>query len=94
MSHLSTRRAQYEPLGSARKLPGQSLQNKILSAALSGKCRDDNPLMDTRKYKVECSDGSTAEYFANIIAENIFSQVWRGHASAVISMSRENLEND
>jgi hypothetical protein len=34
-----------------------------------------NPLFDTREYStVEFPDGSTAEYQANIIAENLFSQ--------------------
>ena len=37
--------------------------------------RHSNPLLDTREYTVEFSDGSTAEYTANVIAENIFSQV-------------------
>ena len=37
--------------------------------------RNQNPLLDTREYVVEFSDGSTAEYTANIIAENLFSQV-------------------
>ena len=35
--------------------------------------RNSNPLLDTREYVVEFSDGSTAEYGANIIAENLFS---------------------
>ena len=33
------------------------------------------PLFDTRAYLVEFKDGSVAEYTANIIAENIYSQV-------------------
>ena len=37
--------------------------------------RHQNPLLDTREYTVEFSDGTTAEYAANVIAENIFSQV-------------------
>jgi hypothetical protein len=37
--------------------------------------RHKNPLFDTREYTVEFGDGSTAEYTANIIAENLFSQV-------------------
>ena len=35
---------------------------------------DKNPLFDTRECTVEFPDGSTAEYQANIIAENLFSQ--------------------
>ena len=34
-----------------------------------------NPMFDTRAYLVEFSDGSVSEYTANIIAENIYSQV-------------------
>ena len=32
------------------------------------------PLMDTRQYEVEFDDGSTEEYYANVIAENMFAQ--------------------
>jgi hypothetical protein len=31
--------------------------------------------MDTRVYKVEFSDGTMDEFHANVIAENLFSQV-------------------
>jgi len=34
-----------------------------------------NPNMGTRKIEVELPDGSTQEYYANLIAENIFAQV-------------------
>ena len=34
-----------------------------------------NPLIDTSEYRVEFADGSTEEYAANLIAENIFAQV-------------------
>jgi hypothetical protein len=34
-----------------------------------------NPFLDTRKYEVQLSDGTTDEFYANIIAENLFSQV-------------------
>jgi hypothetical protein len=37
--------------------------------------RNDNPFLDTRQYEVELSDGTTEEYYANVIAENLFSQV-------------------
>jgi len=33
-----------------------------------------NPLLDTRQYEVQFGDGSIAEYTANLIAENIYSQ--------------------
>ena len=34
-----------------------------------------NPLFDTHQYVIEFSDGSTDEYLANVIAENMFAQV-------------------
>jgi hypothetical protein len=34
-----------------------------------------NPLLDTRVYQVSFPDGSTGEYSANVIAENMYSQV-------------------
>jgi hypothetical protein len=34
-----------------------------------------NPLIDTSEYLIEMSDGSTDQYAANVIAENLFSQV-------------------
>jgi hypothetical protein len=37
--------------------------------------RNTNPILDTREYEVEMSDGSIAEYSANVIAENLYSQV-------------------
>jgi hypothetical protein len=37
--------------------------------------RHNNYYLDTRQYEVELSDGMTEEYHANVIAENLFSQV-------------------
>lgn len=37
--------------------------------------RHDNPMLDSREYEVEFDDGSTQEYFANVIAENLYSQI-------------------
>ena len=37
--------------------------------------RHENPFLDTRQYEIELSDGTTEEYYANVIAENLFSQV-------------------
>lgn len=34
-----------------------------------------NPLFDTREYEIEYDDGTTDRYYANIIAENLYSQV-------------------
>ena len=33
-----------------------------------------NPILDTRTYEVEFPDGETAEYTANVIAENMWAQ--------------------
>jgi hypothetical protein len=37
--------------------------------------RNENPLLDTRVYEVQHPNGATAEITANLIAENIYSQV-------------------
>ena len=34
-----------------------------------------NPLFDTREYVVEFTDGSVENYYANVIAENMFAQI-------------------
>jgi hypothetical protein len=34
-----------------------------------------NPILDTRLYEVRFNDGSTQEYMANTIAENLYSQI-------------------
>ena len=34
-----------------------------------------NPLMDTREYELEYDDGTHDHYFANVIAENLYSQI-------------------
>ena len=37
--------------------------------------RHSNPILDTQEYQVEFPDGSTATHTANVIAENLYSQV-------------------
>jgi hypothetical protein len=37
--------------------------------------RNPNPLLDTRQYEVEFADGATDVFTANLIAENLYSQV-------------------
>jgi hypothetical protein len=37
--------------------------------------RSSNPILDTRQYEVDFPDGSTESYSANLIAENLYSQV-------------------
>jgi len=36
--------------------------------------RNNNPLLETRTYEVQLSDGSMLEYSANLIGENIYAQ--------------------
>ena len=36
---------------------------------------DQNPLLDTRMYKVELADGEKASLATNYIAENLFTQI-------------------
>ena len=46
---------------------------------------DSNPIMDTSEYEVQFSDGEVLEYSANIIAENLYSQVdEEGHHQVMI----------
>jgi hypothetical protein len=61
------------------------LQDAMASATVVGRKRDGegnplgvsnaNPLLDTRVYEVAFPDGSTEEYAANVIAENMYAQV-------------------
>ena len=58
---------------------------ELLKAQVVGQKRDangnpvgqahSNPILDTREYEVEFTDGSTEIYKANLIAENMYSQV-------------------
>ena len=44
-----------------------------------------NPMMDTREYELEYDDGTHDRYFANVIAENLYSQVdTEGHQFLVV----------
>ncbi len=44
-----------------------------------------NPMMDTREYELEYDDGTHDRYFANVIAENLYSQVdSEGHQFLVL----------
>jgi hypothetical protein len=48
--------------------------------------RHENPLLDTREYEVEFPDGSSDVFTANLIAENMFSQVdAEGNSFSVMS---------
>jgi hypothetical protein len=37
--------------------------------------QNNNPILNTRQYKVEFPDGSTDAFTANMIAENLYSQI-------------------
>ena len=59
---------------------GEQLQGRVIRRATDSEGRKKgrahtNPIFDTRAYLVEFKDGSVEEYTANIIAENIYSQV-------------------
>jgi hypothetical protein len=59
---------------------GEFVQSKAIKwkhnadNSLMGK-RNTNPILDTRKYDVQFPDGSIGTFAANIIAENLYSQV-------------------
>jgi hypothetical protein len=69
---------------------GESVQLSIGDKALTGKVTEwkrgldgvargkasANPIMDTRTYNVEFSDGRSEEYTANVIAENLYAQCY------------------
>ena len=71
-------------IGAQVVLPSKDGESIVLTKVTSRK-RDyngkvigegnNNPILDTRIYHVEYPDGAVAEYSANIIAENILSQV-------------------
>ncbi len=69
---------------------GEQLQGRVIKRAkeLDGTKKDrahPNPLFDTRSYLVEFKDGSVSKYTANIIAENIYSQVDKeGHSFSIL----------
>ena len=48
--------------------------------------RNNNPLLDSREYQVEFPDGATDTFTANLIAENMMSQVdAAGHSYSILS---------
>jgi hypothetical protein len=48
-------------------------RRKVNGRVTAGKAHA-NPILDTRTYNVQFPDGSSAEYSANIIAQNMYSQ--------------------
>jgi hypothetical protein len=53
-----------------------------------------NPMLDTRQYEIEYDDGTTDAYFANVIAENLYSQVDdEGRQHLVISEISDHRKN-
>ena len=56
-----------------RVVIGTVKRRKTNNGLVVGKANS-NPILDTRTYDVEFPDGSHAEYSANIIAQNMYSQ--------------------
>ena len=53
-----------------------------------------NPMLDIQQYKIEYDDGTTDAYFANIITENLYSQVDdEGHQYLVIHEISDHRKN-
>ena len=51
-------------------------------------------MMDTREYKLEYDDGTHNCYFANVIAENLYSQVdSKGHQFMVLDEISDHRSN-
>ena len=70
-------------LGASLQLPnpdGTTIRGTVRKRKLDNNgnpigVRHQSPMLDTRLYEVELSDGTIAEYYANVIAENMLSQV-------------------
>jgi hypothetical protein len=57
--------------------------------------RHDNPILDSRQYEVEFPDGSTEIVAANLIAENLFSQIdEEGNSFAILKEITDHRSND
>eukprot|EP00934_Nitzschia_sp_Nitz4_P001810 Nitzschia sp. Nitz4//scaffold191_size41780//52//5493//NITZ4_007461-RA/size41780-processed-gene-0.69-mRNA-1//1//CDS//3329540163//1810//frame0 len=61
------------PIGSEEKLGTVKRRKRGPDGELRGTANA-NPILDTRTYEVEFPDGQTAEYSANTLAENMWSQ--------------------
>eukprot|EP00934_Nitzschia_sp_Nitz4_P008127 Nitzschia sp. Nitz4//scaffold260_size33533//228//6137//NITZ4_007876-RA/size33533-snap-gene-0.41-mRNA-1//-1//CDS//3329544674//8117//frame0 len=61
------------PIGSEEKLGTVKRRKRGLDGQLRGTAND-NPILDTRTYEIEFPDGQVAEYSANVLAENMWSQ--------------------
>ena len=72
-------------------LDGSFTRDKVINRVKGndGKCIGryyDNPIIDTSEYEVVLEDGSSTQYAANVIAENIFSQAdSEGNQYSIIS---------
>lgn len=61
------------PIGGTMRSGTVVGRKRSVDGTLIGK-RHANPILDTREYTVEFPDGAHAEYAANVIAENMYSQ--------------------
>jgi hypothetical protein len=57
--------------------------------------RNNNYLLDTRMYEVKLADGTSEEYYANVIAENLFAQVdSKGNQYVLMKEINEHCKDD
>ena len=69
-------------------------RSKSADGAITGSY-DSNPLLNTLSYDVEFPDGTVREYGANIIAENIYSQVdEQGHSHGILDSILDHRKSD
>jgi hypothetical protein len=66
-------RAEVQLLKGNEVVTGIVKRRKLNGGVTAGKAHA-NPILDTRTYDVQFPDGSSAEYSANIIAQNMYSQ--------------------
>jgi hypothetical protein len=62
------------PKGDEYKV-GKVVQRKVDEDGKPQGLSNDSPILDTREYEVEFADGDVLKYAANVIAQNLYSNV-------------------
>jgi hypothetical protein len=75
-------------------IKGRVARHKLASDGTPLGIADRNPILDTREYEVEFTDGTTETYATNLIAENFYSQVdAKGYESLYIDSILEHIKD-
>jgi hypothetical protein len=62
-------------IGTGSKRRGRVVKHAKRTSGKPIGCAHSNLLFDTREYEVEFTNGSTENYFANVIAKRMYAQV-------------------